>query len=296
MQTVKQGLLLSFLDWNRDKGRELNDLRTIGKANYQTYERLVKAYAIDTGVSFESDCAGIRSNRSFLALCTDEIDTRQTREDFDIVSSHSSDFVSPRELAERYEAIPNRVYLFMTGLDKTLGSIVRGQVREIGQLSSNHFDIAVPMPDAEVINPYTYFQSMFWFQKLKAQRQNIPFFLLYSRSGHVIIQNENGKFDPYYLRQLLRVFADEFENIKGAARQSQLNKIKKNSQKVRPRSDGYENKSTKRKIRWGWLAAGVTVLASVSTILSNYDQARETICSALEYTKVAKCGVEQSAS
>jgi hypothetical protein len=290
LQTLKHGLLLSFLDWNRANGRELRDLRRIGKDNYARYKKLTEAYARDTGVEFDSsECAGIRSNRSFLALCTDQSDGRQSFDDFDIVSSRTNLGMAPRDVAERYAEVPNRAYLFMTGMDVTLGSIIRGYVSEIGQLSADYFDIAVPFPMDSRVSPYDYFQSMYWFSKSRARRQDIPFFLLYSSMGHVVIHNQNGNFDRYYLRQIFRALADEFADIKGPATQKQLNGIAKTLRELSARPTDGKSTSNKKRFPWGALVASVTVIAGVFTILASYEPARQTVCDLVEATNLSIC-------
>lgn len=305
MHIVRQAQLLSFLDWNRDNGRELRDLKQIGEADRDRYDALVEAYIETVGITENTDdYYDVKGSTAFEALVDPEWpnagrmlvgEALSPSKSFERpvdgaaqAKGHSK--WSPNHLADRFELVPNRAYLFMTELDYSLKRMISTYLEELSRLSADHIDLTVLKPERDNQSEYDLFSQTYLYQKCKAQRRDIPFFVLYSAKGFVRIDNHKGHFDPYYLRQFFRALPDEFENIDGPASQKQLDKIAERLKALsaNPQAVQIEPKK-KRRIRWGWIVTLVTLTAGLSTILANFDKAKTTACGFLERANLEVC-------
>ena len=305
MHIVKQSQLLSFLDWNRTQGREFSDLVLLGEADRSRYDEIVASYAKAVGIEKNSRAFDeVRSSTLFAAMINQSGKSpgSATKIDFvypsmgqDLLHHSTSPLVDAGQLnsydmSARYEAIPNRVYLFMTGLDGTLSSVIFGSLKELSRLTGDHLDIAVPCPASDEQSEYELFSSMYMYQKCGANRADLPFFLLYSSKGFVRIENHQGHFDVYYLRQLFRALPDEFDQVEGPATQKQLDAIAKNLRSLSASPQATQPQPVKKsRIRWGWIVTLVSLSAGLSTILANFDRAKTTACGLLDRVGLEVC-------
>ncbi len=294
MHIVRQAQLLSFLDWNRDNGREFEDLKKIGAKDRDRYDELVTSYAATVGIdSGTPEFEDVQNSTWFDALVDPDWPNGGRMLVDEAMSLAQRREPAPYQLAARYQQIPNRAYLFMTDLDGTLRNVINQSLDELSGLAANHLDVIVLRPSKRNQSAYELFSTTYLYRKSKAMRADIPFFLLYSSKGFVRIDNHKGHFEVYYLRQLFRALPDEFEKIQGPATQRQLDEIagRLRALSASPLAKRPEPKKVRR-IRWGWIATLVTMGAGLSTILANFDSAKATACSWLENVNLEFCTVQ----
>ncbi len=294
MHIVRQAQLLSFLDWNRDNGREFEDLKKLGATDREPYKELVESYGAAVGIApYTPEFENVLDSTLYEALVDPEWPNCTQMMVDEAMSLAQQKEPAAHQLAARYQLIPNRAYLFMTDLDGPLRNVIHKSLGELSRFADNHLDIIVLRPGERTQSAYELFATTYLYKKSRARRADIPFFLLYSSKGFVRVDNHEGHFEIYYLRQLFRALPDEFEKIRGPATQRQLDQI---AERLRLLSASPLAKKPvpkkERRIRWGWIVKLVTLSAGLSTILANFDKAKATTGSWLENAQLEFCAAQ----
>jgi hypothetical protein len=294
MQPIRTIALHSYLDWNRVSGRELRHFRDLGAEKSSEHQVLVEKYARETGLrDDQEEYEYLMSEECFFSLYD-----RSTHEADGEVSVSENDgepdiFLSSEQLADRYARCQNRAYLFLTGIDGTLRTIVYAELKEIREMCGSALDVSVPGLEVRTKDQFELLRHFFWFRRSKAQRADIPFLLLCSARGYVRIPNVQDQFEKHFLRKIFKILADEFELISGPASRGQLKKIARRVAEVAssPGLSTTERKTTIR-VHWRWIAAAISLVAGLSTILANFGAAKAKVCDVLLETRIEICASE----